>query len=152
MSTAFQKIRFIILLSLLYEDSTAQSSVALKGSGYSMTLPKSYKILKKQGVDYNAFYLIEKASPDSSKNFVMFGCCVGTIGERLTNANKIDSAKASILGQEVQWKIYTWNSSYLAETLLSFSHSEKAAFGIQTKNRDDINVLISAFGTLHKSH
>jgi hypothetical protein len=147
----FQKLGFIILLILIYKDGAAQSSVALKGSGYSMTLPNSYKIQKKQGVDYNTFYLIEKARPDSSKNFVMFGCCVGTIGESLKNAHKIDSVKASILGQEVQWKIYTWDSSYLAETLLSFSDGEKAAFGIKTKNRDGINLLMSCFGTLRKS-
>jgi hypothetical protein len=147
----FQKLGFIILLILLYSDGVAQSSVKLKGSGYSMTLPKTYKIQKKQGIDYITFYLIDKARPDSSKNFVMFGCCVGTIGENQKDANKIDSVKASILGQEVQWRIYTWDSSYLAETLISISNVENAAFGIKTKNRDDINLLISSFGTLRKS-
>ena len=147
----FKKLGFTLLLFLLYKNGAAQSSVTLKGSGYSMTLPKTYKIQKKQGVDYNTYYLIEKARPDSSKNFVMFGCCVGTIGGEQTNAIKIDSVTASILGQTAMWKIYTWDSSYLAETLVSLSGGDKAVFGIKTKHREEINLLIASFETLRKS-
>jgi hypothetical protein len=147
----FTKLIFIGLLSLLYKVTCAQSTVKLKGTGYFMTLPKSYKIEKKQGIDYKTFYLLDKTRTDSSKTFVMFGCCVGTIGEGLANANKIDSVKKIVLGQEVQWKIYTWNSYYLAETLVSISDHGKAAFGIKTKHRDNVNLLISSFETLRKS-
>lgn len=116
-----------------------------------MTVPKSYKVQKKQGVDYNTFYLIEKAKPESLKNFVMFGCCVGTIGEQQKNAIEIDSITASILGQPVKWKIYTLDSSYLAETLISLTDGNKVVFGIKTKHREEIKLLMACFETLTKS-
>jgi hypothetical protein len=149
--TVFKTLTFVGLLLLLSKVGAAQSTVALKGSGYYMTLPKFYKISKELGVDYTTFYVVNRTIPDSSKTFVMFGCCVGTIGEQLSNASKIDSVKKIILGQEVQWKIYNWDSYYLAETLISLNDFKKAVFGIRTKNRDDVNLLISSFGTLRKS-
>ncbi len=147
--TVFKKPILAGVLLFLFKVCTAQSTVELKGSGYYMVLPNSYKIEIKQGIDYKTYYLLNKSRTDSSKTFVMFGCCVGTIGEGLVNANKIDSVKQIILGHETQWKIYTLDTDYLAETLISINDSQKAAFGIKTKHRDDIDLLISFFGTLN---
>lgn len=151
----FKKLIFAGLFSIICKVNIAQSIVKLKGTGYYITLPSSYKIQKFQGIDYKTFYILNKSKPDSSKTFVMFGCCVGTIGENLVNmdkANKIDSLNQILLGQEVQWKIYNWDSNYLAETLIFNDDFGKVVFGIKTKHKNYVSLLISSFGTMRKTY
>jgi hypothetical protein len=149
--TIFKKLIFVGLFFVTWEVNIAQSDVKLEGTHYFMTLPRFYKIEKKQGIDYTTFYLLNKSQPDSFRSFVMMGCCVGTIGNNLENAVKIDSVKQIILGRTAEWTIYSLDSSYLAETIIPINDVEKAVFGIKAKNRNKIDVLISTFGTLRKS-
>ncbi|HLY69718.1 MAG TPA: hypothetical protein VKR53_08310 [Puia sp.] len=149
--TILKKLIFVGLFFVSCKINIAQSTVKLGRTHYFMTLQPFYKIEKKQGIDYTTFYLLKKSQPDSFRSFVMMGCCVGTIGNNLRNAVKIDSIKQIILGQTAQWTIYSLDSSYLAETMIPINDAEKAVFGIKAKNRYKIDILISTFGTLRKS-
>jgi len=80
----------------------------------------------------------------------MFGCCVGTIGQFLENVKAMDSTQHSMLNANAMWKIYDLDSLYLAETLVTINEEEKAVVGIKSKNREQMNELISSFGTLRK--
>lgn len=146
----YKQLIFVGINLILCKENIAQSTVKLEGTEYRMTLPAFYKIQKEQGIDYKIFHLLNTAATDSSKTFVEFGCCVGTIGDQLANAKKIDSVKQILLGHEARWTIYVWDSNYLAETLIFINDFEKAVFGIKTKKRKDVDLLIASFGTLSK--
>ncbi|HLX53755.1 MAG TPA: hypothetical protein VKR58_07430 [Aquella sp.] len=146
----FKRIIILVLNLSLCQVDIAQSTVNLKGTQYIMNLPDLYKIQKKQGIDYEEFYLWNTSKMDSSNAFVMFGCCVGTIGKYLGNAKKIDSVKQILLGREIQWAIYDLDSNYLAETIIIIDDFEKVVFGIKSKKRREISKLIRSFGTLQK--
>ena len=117
-----------------------------------MQLPKVYRIKEQHGIDYTVFRIENEwsATSDTLNAFIMFGCCVGTIGQFLENVKAIDSTQHSMLNVNVMWKIYDLDSLYLAETLVTINEEEKAVVGIKSKNREQMNELITSFGTLRK--
>jgi hypothetical protein len=148
-----KSIIFTLSISLIaYQCSIGQSFRKLGGTHYYLQLPHIYEIQESHGIDYTIFRFSNAASArsDSSDAFIMFGCCVGTIGGSLKNVKGTDSLSHSLLNTTALWHIYNCDSLYLAETLVTINEEQKAVLGIKSKSRKEIDSLIASFGSLRK--
>jgi hypothetical protein len=125
----------------------------ISNSGFEISLPTDYKIRQKQGADFTVYYF---APADSTlKAAFTGGMYLGNFPSEFgaeSEGCKTSTIKGMLLGKEREWKLFSCDSSFFAQTIVD-NKDESAAkvhvFGRGT-SADNLNRMIRIFSTLRK--
>jgi hypothetical protein len=122
-------------------------------SGFSISLPADYKIRQKEGPDFTVYYF---APADSTlKAAFTGGMYLGNFPSEFGPENdscKSSTIKAILLGKERDWKSFSCDSSFFAQTIVDNKDGDATkvhVFGRGT-TAENLNRMIRIFSTLRK--
>lgn len=143
----FKTTLFFILLSV----SITYGQTALKGkrtrigkTKFFLTLPKSFKLIKKQGMDYHAFELLSETSAINGDIYI------GNFPPQIVADPNCESEyiNDTILNQKTTWLIDKCEGGYYGRVRIGLEEIEKMQFFVKTNSKRDLQVFISIIESL----
>ena len=116
-----RKLLFLIFASFLQTsiisqtiDLTDNKKYSLKGSDYTILLPRGFKIEKMSGTDFLGYNIEDKNNKDKTKIWLYLGYFPKSMAD-IQLYSIIDSIKKTVMCDTVTFKIFKSNQDYLIE-------------------------------------